>query len=354
MTSLRLTLVALFGLFLGVGVFGSLDASLTAKQLPSPTGTLYSAYPPMDAPMHLEDLVPVTSFRNISANFLVAANNTISVTNTRGVATSSFRVLAPPFAGAINIGVGLFGSGNNELVVFAGPAGPSPVPMRAFALGPPHVDLGEFGQVPGQEHAGTVVVSGNLTADATQEIVIGTGRGIPSALHLTSLANDDVVTYYPFTESFTGGLTLAIGNLDGVGYPELIIGQASQGRRLLIVSTDGRGFLVRMDGEPLPEGTDGVFPTVFDFNNDGTDELVVSPGSGPPVARALNFKIADNTGPQPTPRVIFSYNLFDATKTNGVRTAVGLSQGNIVLAAATLNELVMRAVRTGPDPFASL
>jgi hypothetical protein len=210
--------------------------------------------------------------------------------------------------------------------------------------------------VTGQETAaGVFIASGNLTGDATSEVFFSTGAGIPSALHVASLGGNDVITHYPFGTESTNGLHLAVGNVDGFGYPELMVGEGRGGGRLRIYSMNGNDLVLRMDGEPMGPGfTGGVFPAVIDLNNDGTDELVVAPASGPPVVRAFNFKIAETTTPRPAPRLIFNYNVFDESKTNGVRIALGVSEGDVVLAATTGSEVKLEKIPTARDPWAVL
>lgn len=354
MRSRSLTILSVVALVAGVQFWGRFDTRLAAEaQVPVADRLMFNGFPGMDAPQYPGDLTPVVPFSgNASSTILIAAIGTICVINDQGVTSSPVYPFGASFRGPINLGVTPVtdSSGNENIFVFAGPASASAEPLKAFLFGPRLTFLDEFGRVDGQEQAGVVMASGNFSADGATEFLFAPGPGVPGAVHVVSPGRDDVITFFPFGESFTGGLNLAAGNLDGLGYDEIVVGGNG---RIRVFNLNGDDPLMAGEGFPFgPDFAAGVVPEVFDVNNDGVADLFVAPAQGPPIIRAFNFKVAENAAPQPMPRVMFQYTPFETSRTDGVRLAVGVSNGAAALAATLRDELSIYLLRrrAGGDP----
>lgn len=83
----------------------------------------------------------------------------------------------------------------------------------------------------------------------------------------------------PFGRGFAGGVTVAVGDVNGDGIPDLITSQATGGSRVKVF--DGANGNLLHDFEPFSQGfTGGVYVAAGDLNDDGIDDVVVGSGAG--------------------------------------------------------------------------
>lgn len=122
----------------------------------------------------------------------------------------------------------------------------------------------------------------------------------------------------PFPPSFAGGDTVAVGDINGDGFPDLIIGTATTDSRVKVFN--GMDGTVFRDFQAFPGFTGGVSVAAGDTNGDGKAEVIVGagPGGGPQV------KIFDgNTG-----NLLNSFFAYSPTFTGGVFVAAGDFNGD--------------------------
>ncbi len=128
----------------------------------------------------------------------------------------------------------------------------------------------------------------DFNGDRTPDTALGNGPGTVSVVRvLDGKTNAQIFTVQPFEASFTGGVFLAIGDINGDGTPELIVSADRSGGPILVVY-DGRRVasgrsgsdaeLIRFYGIDDSNFRGGAHVTVADINGDGLAEIIVSAG----------------------------------------------------------------------------
>lgn len=128
---------------------------------------------------------------------------------------------------------------------------------------------------------GINVSIGDIENDGSVEIVTGTENG--GGPHIRVFNADGVLInpgFFAYANSFRGGVNVAIGDLNGDGIKEIITGAGySGGPHIRVFKKDGTlinpGFFAY---DPTFRG--GVNISVGDVNGDGIDEIVTGPGVG--------------------------------------------------------------------------
>jgi len=239
--------------------------------------------------------------------------------------SSPFQPYPATFRGAINM-VGAPApnpDGSPGIILFTAPGGASTYPIAAFMVGTPVVRLGEIGEIPGGAQSGYQMALGNFTGDETLEFAVTLSNGSPGAVHVLSPGTDEMLTFYPFDRTYTDGIRIAAGDINGNGHDELLLTQI-RGREF-------RAYEVRDlksepeligSGDPFGAGFSlGAQISAFDFNRDGFDEAIFGAGGGQPIVRIIDFKA-------PSPQLVTQFIAGSETFTGGiVSMAVGVVGG---------------------------
>ena len=189
---------------------------------------------------------------------------------------ASFFAYAPGFSGGVSVAVGdLNGDGVGEIVTGAGPGGGPHV--RAFDSSGREL-FGLFAYAPGFT-GGVNVATGDLDGDGRDEVVTGTASGAPHVRAFDGRTGGEVAGFYADSPTFTGGVSVAAGDLNGDGRDEIVTGTGRGGGPLV------RGFdpagteLFRFDAFD-PTFTGGVNVATTDLDGDWCDDIVTGAGAG--------------------------------------------------------------------------
>lgn len=178
------------------------------------------------------------------------------------------------------------------------------------------------GDEPVKQDCGFVAVA---PADASAQIhgiaVAGAANGVPEVRTFRADTLDPIDSFLPFGRLFQGTSTVAAGDLDGDGVPDLISGAGPGGAPEVRV-TRGRdsqeiGSFLAYDAA----FTGGVFVAAGDVNGDGVPDIITGAGTG---STAGHVKVFDGR----TDAVLSSFLAYDVGFTGGVRVAAGDVNGD--------------------------
>lgn len=155
------------------------------------------------------------------------------------------------------------------------------------------------------------------TVNSVSEVTV-TGAdagGGPNVVVVDLSTNTTKMSFFAYDPAFTGGVRVAMGDLNGDGVKELITGPGPGGGPDIHVYDLRTGQLLTQFFAFNPAFTGGVYVATGDVNGDGRADIIVSAdaGAGPNVA------VYDGRDQS----LLFSFFAFAAGFTGGVRVAAG-------------------------------
>jgi hypothetical protein len=161
-------------------------------------------------------------------------------------------------------------------------AGSDPGTQATAALidastGQPRFTVTPFGSFTG----GVQVAVGDVTGDTVPDLIVAAGKGGGPAVAVYDGATGQLLrTFFALEPTFTGGLTVAAGdvNLDGVA--DIIVGASAGGGPRVVVFDGKTGAELRTFFAFEPTFTGGVNVAAGDLNGDGRADVVVGAGAG--------------------------------------------------------------------------
>jgi len=163
---------------------------------------------------------------------------------------------------------------------------------------------------------GVRVAAGDVNGDGHADIITGTGEGTGSQVKVFSGADGSVLrSFFAFTPTYTGGVYVGAGDLDGDGRADIIVGAGGTAGGPHVKVFDGKTGLVQRDFFAYDAAfMGGVRVATGDVNGDGHADVIT--GAGPGIAGG-HVKVFDgNTGAE-----IRSFFAYDAGFTGGVSVA---------------------------------
>jgi hypothetical protein len=129
---------------------------------------------------------------------------------------------------------------------------------------------------------GVRVAVADVNGDGTQDTIVGTGPGAPTQVRvLDGKTGAELLSVNPFEASFTGGVFVAAGDLNGDGKADLVITpDEGGGPRVRVLSGVDGSPLADFFGIEDPNFRGGARAALGDANNDGTPDLIVAAGFG--------------------------------------------------------------------------
>lgn len=132
---------------------------------------------------------------------------------------------------------------------------------------------------------GVNVATGDVNGDGRDEIITAPKSGGPQIRVFKKDGSSLGAGFWAFDRAFTGGVSVAAGDVDGDGRDEIIVGQASGGDLVRVFDFDASKAKLARAWHGYNSAHGGVRVAAGDVDGDGRDEIVLGtgPGSGPQI-----------------------------------------------------------------------
>jgi hypothetical protein len=149
---------------------------------------------------------------------------------------------------------------------------------------------------------GVRVAIGKVNGDGHPDIITAPGPGSLPVIRIFDGASGNMVReFYAYAGSFTGGVTVAVGDINGDGYPDIVTGTMSGNPHVKVF--DGRAFATGTFNASNPDASllTQFFPyalsfnvganvAVGDVNGDGFADIVTGATAGNPHVKVFDGK----------------------------------------------------------------
>jgi hypothetical protein len=252
----------------------------------------------------------------------------VNVFNADGSVRSRFLAYGSTFTGGVRVAVGdVNGDGIPDVVTGARPGGGPQV--RVFdgkTFQPLPGKLGSFYGIftsDGKSSftGGIYVAVGDVNGDGFADVIVGADAGGGPQVNVFSGKDGSLLaSFHALAASFTGGVRVAAGDLNGDGFADIIV-SAGPGGGPQVTIFDGKTLRALTSFYAMPAGfTGGVFVSAGDLNGDGRADIIAGAGAG------AQPQVSTFDGPTQKPLTSF-YGL-PSTFTGGVLVGYERTAGN--------------------------
>ncbi len=187
-------------------------------------------------------------------------------------------VYEPTFTGGLFVAIGdVNGDGRNDLVTGTDFGGGPRVRVIDFQTG---ATISDFFAFDSAQRGGVRVAVADFDGDGKADILATAGAGVETSLRIFSAGNPNAIIreIVPYAQSFTGGVFVAAGDVNGDGTPD-IVSCADAGGGPHVQVFDGKtGNAIRSFFAYEPTFSGGVRVSTQDVNGDGRADIVTAPG----------------------------------------------------------------------------
>jgi uncharacterized repeat protein (TIGR01451 family) len=249
-----------------------------------------------------------------------------------GVLKFSFFAFDPGFTGGVRVAIGdINGDGIPDIVTAAGPGDRPLVEVFDGATG---AMIRSFLAFDPSFTGGVTVAVGDVNGDGFGDIIVGADAGgVPAVKVCSGKDGSLLAAFLAYTPDFPGGVRVAAGNIDPDGRADIITGTGPGGLPMVAVYDidNGRASLLRGFLAFNPFFTGGVYVGTGDVNGDSRADIITGAGAGGLPAVEV-FSGLDAS-------LLAGFFAYDPRFTGGVRVA-----------AADLNGDGRADILTGPGP----
>jgi len=164
-----------------------------------------------------------------------------------------------------------------KIIVAAGPGG-NPHIKSFDSLG--NRKQANFFAYSDQFRGGSSVAYGDIDGDGQAEIVTGAGTGGGPHIRVFKEDGREIANFFPFHASYRGGIEVATGDIDGDGRDEIAVSQASGGQAWIKVYRVDQTRTVVGEWNAFGSVESGADIAMGDVDGDGQDEVIVGAGAG--------------------------------------------------------------------------
>ncbi|MCU0704464.1 MAG: FG-GAP-like repeat-containing protein [Fimbriiglobus sp.] len=215
------------------------------------------------------------------------------VSGTTGQVISQFLAYEPQFLGGVNVSVGYLTGGTRADIVTGADAGGGPR-VRVFQGGNPNAVVSDFWGIEDMNFRGGVRLAvGDLNGDGRDDLVAAAGLGggpriamydgrTVAAGRPQKFAGD----FFAFAPTFNGGTYVAVADLTGDGFGDLIVGAGEGGGPRVTVFSGRelvRGVYTSVVADFFSGASNtrsGIRVAARDVTGDGRPDLLTAPAPG--------------------------------------------------------------------------
>src|ERR1043166_3529864 len=193
--------------------------------------------------------------------------------------SNSFSAFDASFTGGVRVAVGdVNGDGTADIIAGAGPGG---APHVKVFSGKDQSLLQSFFAFDSTFTGGVFVAAGDVNGDGLADIVVGADSGGgPHVKVFDGATNTLLMSFFAFGATFTGGVRVAAGDVDGDRIADIIVAAGPGGGPQVQVFS-GKDQSLLMSFFAYDAGfTGGVYVAAGDINGDGRADIVTGAGSG--------------------------------------------------------------------------
>jgi hypothetical protein len=286
---------------------------------PPPVVSPPPASPPVVPPPPASPPVPVLATATAAGVATV-----VDVTYSNG-ASYSWNPFGSKFLGGASVTLAdVTGDGVPDIIVASGPSGTTlPGTVQVYngatrSLIASYTPLGGFG-------GGLDVAAGDVFGNGHTDIVVGVqSGGWPVVTILDGSTGATISQFVTYTTSFLGGIRVSVGDVNGDGSADVVVGPGTGAQGLPVEVYSGASIaagtpelLATLD--PFPSYTGALSVAVGNLSPGGDADIVVSTeSSGQQFAVYSGAKIAGNTPPY----LLFTQNAWATVDNSGVKVAL--------------------------------
>jgi photosystem II stability/assembly factor-like uncharacterized protein len=205
---------------------------------------------------------------------------------------TTFNAYASTFRGGVRVATGMFSnSALPDIVTAPGPGGGPHIRV----LNP--IDgsvIAQFFAYDSTFSGGVYVATGDVNGDGIPDIITGADAGGGPHVKVfdgAALMSGQVVvlkSFFAYSASFHGGVRVASADVNGDGIADIITAAGPGGGPHVEVFDGATGQLIRSYFAYASTFTGGVYVAAADVNGDGDADIITGPGSGGPHLRVFN------------------------------------------------------------------
>ncbi|MBX7103672.1 MAG: FG-GAP-like repeat-containing protein [Gemmataceae bacterium] len=272
-----------------------------------------------DIPVRAFSLTPMTAQPTpmIATGAGAGGGPHVVARNADGTVRFGFFAYAPSFIGGVRVATGdVTGDGAADLICAPGPGGGPHIRIFDGLSG---LLVREFYAYSAGFTGGVFVAAGDVDGDGRADVVTGAGAGGGPHVRVFSGKTGAVLQeYYAYTPTYSGGVNVAAGDVTGDGKADVITGTGAGGGPHVRVFDGVTSKVTREFFAYAASFTGGVNVAAGDIDGDRRADIIVGAGQGG------GPHVQVYSGANPT--VLRSFFAYDVTFTGGVR--VGASDLN--------------------------
>jgi hypothetical protein len=211
-----------------------------------------------------------------------AGNGLVQVTDaSTGSSIISFRPYDNAYVGGLSVAAGdVDGDGTPEIITAPTAQGALPL-VKVFSI--TGIQVASFFAYDQAFKGGVSVASADFTGDGHDDIVTAAGPGGGPHVRVFNADSGLVVrNFFPFATTFSGGVNVAVGDVNNDSVSDIIVAQR-QGGSPIVKAYNGANNQLLLSTNALANNTTfagGIHVASGDVNNDGHDDIIVSTGTG--------------------------------------------------------------------------